>query len=76
MASDMLRLTIAVFCALMVLFSLVQLGEANYKNAPMNGIMFGKRGPSDYDSRGKTFTALCEIATEACQAWFPSQENK
>ncbi|KAL0809791.1 hypothetical protein ABMA28_011287 [Loxostege sticticalis] len=76
MAGDMLRLTIAVVCALMILFSLVQLGEANYKNAPMNGIMFGKRGPSDYDSRGKTFTALCEIATEACQAWFPSQENK
>lgn len=46
MAGDMLRLTIAVVCALMVLFSLVQLGEANYKNAPMNGIMFGKRGPS------------------------------
>lgn len=31
---------------------------------------------SDYDPRGKTFTALCEIATDACQAWFPSQENK
>lgn len=30
----------------------------------------------DYDSRGKTFTALCEIANEACQTWFPSQEKK
>lgn len=31
---------------------------------------------SDYDSRVKTFTSLCEIANEACQAWFPPQENK
>lgn len=30
----------------------------------------------DYESRGKTFTVLCEIATEACQTWFPSQEKK
>ncbi|KAJ0170181.1 hypothetical protein K1T71_014109 [Dendrolimus kikuchii] len=76
MSRIVMRFTIAVFCVVAVLLSLVELSEANYKNAPMNGIMFGKRGPSDYDPRGKTFTALCEIATEACQAWFPSQENK
>lgn len=29
-----------------VLLCLVDFSEANYKNAPMNGIMFGKRGPS------------------------------
>ena len=29
-----------------ILFCLMDLSEANYKNAPMNGIMFGKRGPS------------------------------
>lgn len=46
MAGDMLRVTVAVVCALVVLLSLVQFSEANYKNAPMNGIMFGKRGPS------------------------------
>ncbi|XP_049882962.1 neuropeptide IMFamide [Pectinophora gossypiella] len=78
MAGDMIRFTIGVVCVVAVLLSLAELTEANYKNAPMNGIMFGKRGPSaaEYDNRGKTFTALCEIATEACQAWFPSQENK
>ncbi|CAH0716865.1 unnamed protein product, partial [Brenthis ino] len=69
------RLSLAL-ALVAILFSLIDLSEANYKNAPMNGIMFGKRGPSDYESRGKTFTVLCEIATEACQAWFPSQEKK
>ncbi|XP_026749226.1 neuropeptide IMFamide [Galleria mellonella] len=76
MVANMLRFTVAIICAIIVILSLAGVSEANYKNAPMNGIMFGKRGPSEYDSRGKTFTALCEIATEACQAWFPSQENK
>jgi hypothetical protein len=42
----MTRLTIIAACVALVLLSLVHLGEANYKNAPMNGIMFGKRGPS------------------------------
>ncbi|XP_030032890.2 neuropeptide IMFamide isoform X2 [Manduca sexta] len=76
MAGNMMRFTATMLFVMAVLLSLAVISEANYKNAPMNGIMFGKRGPSDYDPRGKTFTALCEIATEACQAWFPSQENK
>nr|WGD18917.1 IMF amide [Helicoverpa armigera] len=76
MSGAMLRFTIGFVCVVVVLLSLAGVSEANYKNAPMNGIMFGKRGPTEYDQRGKTFTALCEIATEACQAWFPSQENK
>ncbi|CAG4963449.1 unnamed protein product [Colias eurytheme] len=65
-----------VLLVILALLCLIQISEANYKNAPMNGIMFGKRGPSDYENRGKAFTALCEIATEACQTWFPSPENK
>ncbi|GBP44765.1 Neuropeptide SIFamide [Eumeta japonica] len=73
---DVMRLTIGVVFVFAVLLSLAEFTEANYKNAPMNGIMFGKRGPSDYDPRSKTFTVLCEIANEACQTWFPSQENK
>ncbi|CAH0599853.1 unnamed protein product [Chrysodeixis includens] len=76
MSGDMMRFTVGVVCLVAVILSLAEVSEANYKNAPMNGIMFGKRGPTEYDSRGKTFTALCEIATEACQAWFPSPENK
>ncbi|XP_045508197.1 neuropeptide IMFamide isoform X2 [Colias croceus] len=65
-----------VLLVILALLCLIEMSEANYKNAPMNGIMFGKRGPSDYENRGKAFTALCEIATEACQTWFPSPENK
>ncbi|CAG9573727.1 unnamed protein product [Danaus chrysippus] len=69
------RLTVAI-TIMAILLCMVGEAKANYKNAPMNGIMFGKRGPTEYDTRGKTFTALCEIATEACQTWFPSPENK
>ncbi|CAB3241955.1 unnamed protein product [Arctia plantaginis] len=76
MSGVMMRFTIGLVCVVAVLLSLAEVSEANYKNAPMNGIMFGKRGPTEYDSRGKTFSALCEIATEACQTWFPSPENK
>ncbi|VVD05375.1 unnamed protein product [Leptidea sinapis] len=65
-----------ILAAVVVIICFVNNSEANYKNAPMNGIMFGKRGQSDYDNRGKAFAALCEISTEACQAWFPSSENK
>lgn len=43
-----MRLT-SVLALVAVLFCLIDLSEANYKNAPMNGIMFGKRVPSgDY----------------------------
>jgi hypothetical protein len=43
MSGAMTRLAILAACVAVVLLSLVHLGEANYKNAPMNGIMFGKR---------------------------------
>ncbi|CAK1593439.1 unnamed protein product [Parnassius mnemosyne] len=76
MAGKMTSSTVWFVCLVAVLLSLFEVSQANYKNAPMNGIMFGKRGPSDYDARSKAFTALCEIATEACQAWFSSQESK
>lgn len=42
--SNVFRFTMGVMCVVLVLLSLAQVGEANYKNAPMNGIMFGKRG--------------------------------
>lgn len=41
-----MRFTIGVVCVVVVLLSLAEVSEANYKNAPMNGIMFGKRGPT------------------------------
>lgn len=44
MFSHMMRLFSAV-CVVVVILSLAGVSEANYKTAPMNGIMFGKRGP-------------------------------
>lgn len=29
----------------------------------------------DYDSSGKTLSAMCEIAVEACQTWFPQDKK-
>ncbi|CAG9766532.1 unnamed protein product [Ceutorhynchus assimilis] len=53
--------------------------EANYRKPPFNGSIFGKRsggiGNNEYDTASKTLSAMCEIATEACQSWFPSQEK-
>lgn len=44
MSAQTMRLISAV-CVAIVILSIAGLSEANYKNAPMNGIMFGKRGP-------------------------------
>lgn len=30
---------------------------------------------SDFESASKALTAMCEIASEACQTWFPAQEK-
>jgi hypothetical protein len=30
---------------------------------------------SDYDGAGKALSAMCEIASEACSAWFPQSDN-
>ncbi|KAK9503858.1 hypothetical protein O3M35_010326 [Rhynocoris fuscipes] len=50
---------------------------ASYKKPPFNGSIFGKRsGPSsDYETAGKALSTMCEIAAEACSAWFPIQDN-
>jgi hypothetical protein len=29
----------------------------------------------DYDGAGKALSAMCEIASEACSAWFPQSDN-
>lgn len=31
---------------------------------------------SEYDSATKAYSSLCEIASEACQGWFPAQDKK
>ncbi|XP_024214831.1 SIFamide-related peptide [Halyomorpha halys] len=51
--------------------------SASYKKPPFNGSIFGKRAgpPTDYETAGKALSTMCEIASEACAAWFPVQEN-
>lgn len=29
----------------------------------------------DYDTNGKTLSAMCEIAIESCQSWFPQDKK-
>ncbi|KAF7268048.1 hypothetical protein GWI33_018790 [Rhynchophorus ferrugineus] len=52
--------------------------EGTYRKPPFNGSIFGKRSglsSNDYDSASKAMSAMCEIANEACQSWFPLQEK-
>ncbi|XP_066142589.1 FMRFamide-related neuropeptides [Euwallacea fornicatus] len=53
---------------------------ATYRKPPFNGSIFGKRSGNlvngEYDSSAsKALSAMCEIANEACQQWFPPQEK-
>ncbi|KAF5274122.1 hypothetical protein FQR65_LT04520 [Abscondita terminalis] len=67
-------MAIAVIAILVVTF--VSMTEATYRKPPFNGSIFGKRGvTSEYDNANKALSALCEIAFDACQPWFPSQEK-
>ncbi|ERL92324.1 FMRFamide-related neuropeptides [Dendroctonus ponderosae] len=52
--------------------------NATFRKPPFNGSIFGKRSGSintEYDPAGKALSAMCEIASEACSSWFPSQEK-
>ncbi|RZC40201.1 hypothetical protein BDFB_008940 [Asbolus verrucosus] len=67
-------LTICVVA--MIFSSWLVVAEATYRKPPFNGSIFGKRGATnEYDSASKALSAMCEIASEACQTWFPSQEK-
>ncbi|XP_028157549.1 neuropeptide SIFamide-like [Ostrinia nubilalis] len=69
-----MRAIFAVFLVAMVLY-LIHSTEANYRKPPFNGSIFGKRGTVEYDSTGKALSALCEIASETCQAWYQTLEK-
>ncbi|BES97938.1 Hypothetical protein NTJ_10753 [Nesidiocoris tenuis] len=65
-------------CLMAVLVLLIlDVSFASYKKPPFNGSIFGKRTgpPSDYEQAGKALSTMCEIASEACSAWFPIQDN-
>ncbi|KAK9886633.1 hypothetical protein WA026_017556 [Henosepilachna vigintioctopunctata] len=73
MSSKSATLFIGVLFISLLLFNV----GASYRKPPFNGSIFGKRGNTlEYDTAGKTLSAMCEIASEACQAWFPNQEKK
>ncbi|XP_059614325.1 neuropeptide SIFamide [Phlebotomus argentipes] len=65
-----LLVIICVFCIAM------HSAEGTYRKPPFNGSIFGKRNSiGDYDSGGKALSAMCEIALEACGAWFPQDKK-
>ncbi|XP_050530421.1 SIFamide-related peptide [Daktulosphaira vitifoliae] len=71
-----------LMAAMLILFSMSSINA--YRKPPFNGSIFGKRTMTtagnynnlDYENPSKSFYAMCEIASDACQAWFPSVEKK
>ncbi|XP_015596587.1 SIFamide-related peptide isoform X2 [Cephus cinctus] len=51
--------------------------NAAYRKPPFNGSIFGKRSSTvtDYEVTGRALTAMCEVASETCSAWFAHQET-
>ncbi|KAJ9580942.1 hypothetical protein L9F63_023889, partial [Diploptera punctata] len=67
---------VATCVLLLTVLLLAELTTATYRKPPFNGSIFGKRGNVvEYENTGKALSALCEIASEACSAWFPSSDN-
>ncbi|XP_064098545.1 FMRFamide-related neuropeptides [Macrobrachium rosenbergii] len=71
------RLVVAVMVVLVVLAVFTDHASAGYRKPPFNGSIFGKRSGGDpaYES-GKTLASICQVAVEACSAWFPGPEKK
>ncbi|XP_036331480.1 neuropeptide SIFamide [Rhagoletis pomonella] len=67
-------ITVCIF-AIILTISMCGFSEAAYRKPPFNGSIFGKRNSLEYDN-AKAITAMCEIALEACQSWFPQGESK
>ncbi|KAJ0170180.1 hypothetical protein K1T71_014108 [Dendrolimus kikuchii] len=70
------RMRSTLIICLLAIACLFHATEANYRKPPLNGSIFGKRGNIDYDSTARALSALCEITTETCQAWYQALENK
>lgn len=67
-----LRVTISIMYVVAMIISLADVAEANYKNAPMNGIMFGKRGPSGKKSDFVTGILIKLVINELLKQLFVS----
>ncbi|XP_067634422.1 neuropeptide SIFamide [Eurosta solidaginis] len=72
-----MRSFIAIITFVAFILAVIMSGftEAAYRKPPFNGSIFGKRNSLEYDN-SKAVTAMCEIALEACQTWFPQGESK
>ncbi|XP_022204757.1 SIFamide-related peptide [Nilaparvata lugens] len=70
----MVRICLAMCILVSIILAFV---DAAYKKPPFNGSIFGKRGSTiiEYENAGKALSSLCEIASEACSAWFPLPDN-
>ncbi|KAI5635096.1 hypothetical protein NE865_12214 [Phthorimaea operculella] len=70
-----MRPAIIFIFVMAIAFSIINQSKAFSKKPLFNGSIFGKRGSIiEYDS--KVLSAICEITTETCQAWFLALENK
>ncbi|XP_056636465.1 SIFamide-related peptide [Diorhabda carinulata] len=73
-----LQRTLAIFFVVaIVMFGVISSSDAAYRRPPFNGSIFGKRttGNNDFENAGKALSAMCEIASEACASWFPTQDK-
>ncbi|EDW61556.2 neuropeptide SIFamide [Drosophila virilis] len=71
-----LRCTLTLLLVTIIVAAiLLHSSEAAYRKPPFNGSIFGKRNALDYDN-AKAMGAVCEVAVEACQGWFPQNDSK
>jgi len=78
MSGSMQRMVVAVAVVLVVLALLSDGVSAGYRKPPFNGSIFGKRSGAEtamYEP-GKALASACQIAVEACSAWFPGTDKK
>ncbi|KAF0766518.1 FMRFamide-related neuropeptide [Aphis craccivora] len=71
------KCTVAVFLLMVVLMFATD-STNGFRKPPFNGSIFGKRTISypEYENPGKTIYTMCEIASDACQNWFPATVEK
>nr|CAH7734695.1 unnamed protein product [Callosobruchus chinensis] len=64
------------FCLALAIFSvLVSASGAAYRKPPFMGPFLEKELTVQIDGTSKALSAMCEIASEACQTWFPVQDK-
>ncbi|KAK8743593.1 hypothetical protein OTU49_001147, partial [Cherax quadricarinatus] len=70
------RMVVVVAVLMVVLAVLSHPVSAGYRKPPFNGSIFGKRSGDVVYEPGKALASACQVAVEACAAWFPQTEKK